>query len=355
MDVAYPVRHVRAAPDYDPLIWSLRSVAAHFPVDRVYLAGGIPSVIDRAKVTHLPTEPGEKWANILANLRAVLASDISEDFLWMNDDFFFLRDMDEFPVYDRGTIRKWLSYANQDDVYFGGMGSQAAILAAWGYDPDSTPNTDMHVPHVLNKTRLKALLDRVADEFPEHPLGHFRMIYGADSESVTLKDPKIKKSDVLPELSWPFASTDDATFTTGLVGHYLRLRYHRPSPFELADGPDLKGGMSMEPYLGELSGPDRELSNQERIYVRNLKSERLRLLGTAKPSRLTAIHAELAKFGIRPVKPAGPTEAAVAGPEEVRGRRGVEVSNTYCVECDREFKNPAGLAAHRRAKHEGDN
>lgn len=239
MDVAYPLRHKRPGR-YDPLVWSLRSLV-HIPHDRVFLAGGFAKEVDPTKVIHIPVaDYGEKWTNAAANLRAVLESDISEDFIWMNDDFFFHQDMKTVPLYHRETIgetwerlggdgRPKGSFEHQNFV--AGMLSQVRVLRDWGFS-DDTPNCDLHVPIVLNKTRLKEVLDYVKASHPKHPVGHFRALYGAGLSSERLADPKIKKIDRMPSPSWPFISSNEGSFRSGAVGKYVRFRYWQPSPYE---------------------------------------------------------------------------------------------------------------------------
>lgn len=231
MDVAYPLAVKRPRPD--PMIYSLRTLWHHVGVDRVFVAGGKPLMLDYdfGEVYHLPVpEAYDKWKHIGQNLEAVLASDISEDFLWMNDDFFVTQDAPEIPLYSFRTIRDRVDY-DKTAEWHRGMKSQYEILKAWGY-PDDTPCTDLHVPIVLNKTRLKDLLDRVKAEFPDHPIGHFRMLYGAGLEATPIQDHKIKSQD-LPDPSWTFISTNPNSWK-GPTGKLIRDRYWRKSPWEVS-------------------------------------------------------------------------------------------------------------------------
>src|SRR5690606_40521058 len=125
------------------------------------------------------------------------------DFIWMNDDFFFHQNRATVPLSHRepigetwerlgGASRPAGSFEHQN--FIAGMLSQVRVLREWGF-PDDTPNCDMHVPIVLNKTRLKEVLDRVGASHPKHPVGHFRALYGAGLSSERLADPKIKQTD----------------------------------------------------------------------------------------------------------------------------------------------------------------
>lgn len=303
MDVAYPVRHRRPPRELDHLIWSLRTLR-HLPdVGRVFLAGGRPEGL--TGIIHLPTPPASQWDSIGANLKAVVDSDISEEFVWMNDDFFFLRDLEAVDLVDRGPIARWgkkgSAGSQASSSFFAGMGAQVRILQAWGFDAETTMCTDLHAPIVLNKTRVAELIDRLDAEFPDHPVGHFRMLYGAGLSSRTITDPKIKTPDRLPPLDWDYVSTDEASFQHGLVGSYLRSRYWEPSPYESTPAVDVPT---------ERSARMATFRNKNTGYVVTLEP------GDSRYSRLSRMthRWELIPTSPEPEAPADPVEESAEEP-----------------------------------------
>jgi hypothetical protein len=228
VDIAYVAGTRRPSPD--PLVWSLRTMAYHYPVDRVYIAGGLPRALDPNMVHHLPTaQRGHKWGNLAENLRAIVASDIGDTFIYMNDDFFVVADVDSIPLMDRGpldayceTLRERGGADHQEFVV--GMRAQRDLLRQWGYiDP---PCTDLHAPQPTDKARMAELLERVARDHPDHPVGHWRALYGAGLDSVTIRDPKHRG-----EITGTYWSSSPQSWRD-TEGQWIRDRYWRPSPWE---------------------------------------------------------------------------------------------------------------------------
>lgn len=246
MDVAIPLRE--GATDSHPIIWMLRSMERHYsPMKRVFIIGGAPPPgLDPDFVIHVPVpQSSTKFVNIGNNVLATIESEIEDEFLWTNDDIFFLRDMEEIPLYCRTytfdpfvrRIQEVLKRAAQAgkvisrdfNDYLRGMIGQRDILQAWGYKDH--PLTDIHTPVVLRKDRLMETFERVSREFPEHELGHFRALYAAGLPAVPFADHKLQKATGLPP--------DDATFVSingkswgGEVGDWLRERFSSVSKYE---------------------------------------------------------------------------------------------------------------------------
>lgn len=245
MDLAVPVGGYRSPKEPEWLRWVLRTWAHHYPPDRVFIVGQWPHYLDPAQVTYIPTIQNEgKWANTETNLRAVMESDISEDFIWTNDDIFLLRDLDSLPLYASGTIADRISpmadksgsVPKPTQEFYNGMFRQAHAASIWGYDPTTALCCDLHVPIPVTKSRLKETLDRrddlgsnIALE-PVVPRGHWRMLYGLGLEAEVIEDRKFYGSE-LPEVSDTFASIAPSAWRRNF-GHYIRNRYWRASPWE---------------------------------------------------------------------------------------------------------------------------
>lgn len=209
----------------------------HLEVDRVWIAGDLPNWIDPATVEHLPTDQSSsKFTNIGRNIRAVAESSIADDFLWLNDDFFIIEDLEEIPLHSRPEpfgqlIENWNEHAGTTDhkAYIRGMRRQYQLLLEWGFD-ERIMCSDLHVPIPLNKGRLLEVLDRAAATAPDLEAGHFRALYGAGLEMVPIRDNK-RKGESLELGDPPFVSTSPVAWQRG-AGVEIRSRYWRRSPFE---------------------------------------------------------------------------------------------------------------------------
>lgn len=109
-DVFYPLGPGSLHHDLE-LKASMWSTVRHLKnFGRFFIAGEVPRCSGLPKFTHLPglvPTGRSKEHRIQANLRAALGcSEVSDEFLYMNDDFFFIADCDAltYPHYIEGTI-----------------------------------------------------------------------------------------------------------------------------------------------------------------------------------------------------------------------------------------------------------
>lgn len=194
------------------------------------MAGAEPEWL--RNVTYLPTEQaGSKHENIGENLMAYLQSPgISDEVLLMQDDIFLLGPPVLSRPYALGcSVRQLVTLTasqRRNHDYTLGLLSQMEILEAWGYDVDALPCLDStHHPLLVNSDELRALMERVAEEFPEHPLGHFKMLLVTvvDTSSTEVVS-HLGQSDCvmsMPPGAW-----------AGVLGEQVRKRFPRSSQFE---------------------------------------------------------------------------------------------------------------------------
>lgn len=236
MDLVVPLReHTRQGPN--PARWMLRTVHHHLPqVDRVVIVGDLPDWAEPD--VWIPSRNDRpKFTNIGNHLeRALRARDVSDEFIWTNDDIFLLADLTPMPVYARGPIDPYAANLKPDQghadhrAFIDGIRRQAALAKLWGYDPAATLNADCHAPIPLEKDRLAAVLERRDQDDPAIEAGHFRMIYGLGLEATVIKDPKVR-GDAVPDDDRVIVSTSTRSWE-GPCGDRIRNLYWRPSPWE---------------------------------------------------------------------------------------------------------------------------
>lgn len=139
--------------------YSLRSVEKHLSnFGRVFVIGEKPENIEN--IIHIPCgDKGEfKEVNIFYKvLRAAQEGDISENFLFFNDDHFLNKDQDveSFPNYNKGTLQDSI---NVKPYAVGGymtpLRNCQHALKTKGY---REINFDHHSPIVYNKTNIRLL------------------------------------------------------------------------------------------------------------------------------------------------------------------------------------------------------
>lgn len=153
MDVAYivdqPTRELRL---------SVRSLAAYVPHKRLFVVGSDPGWLSDAAIFVENNHPKKKddaaWA-IKEQLLKVCETDISDDFILMNDDLFILAETCEFPYYHKGTIPESLERI-KSGPYYGHLLATNAALKRRGLP---VLHFDGHWPIVYNKHKLKKIIE----------------------------------------------------------------------------------------------------------------------------------------------------------------------------------------------------
>jgi hypothetical protein len=224
-DVVYVVKEDE---NNEELRHSFRSLA-NLPHGRVWIAGYRPSwVVDEVGVIPV-RQRGTKWANSSRNmLSACRHPEVSQRFVYFNDDFFVMRPVDAVPVFNRGPARDVLG-ATPGSRYRRGGYATAEWLRRQGYaDPLSY---ELHLPIVLDKTAMIDVIEAgVRDRV--HPF-HKRTAYGnlmkLGGDSVA--DCKVADRTSIPGHG-PFASTAPEAFAYGRAGALIRATFDQPCRYE---------------------------------------------------------------------------------------------------------------------------
>jgi len=220
-------------PVNDELRHSLRSLE-NTPHRRVWIAGYAPEwVSDEVGVIPVP-QRGQKWANSTANLRAACGHpDVSDEFVYMNDDMFLLGPIDEVPVLHRGPLDEFLrEYANKGGpaTYWRGASATAEVMRRMGLtDPLSY---ELHVPMPVRKAAMIEAIDLGSSVRTLHKrtlYGNMAAIGGEQSIDFKVSSPGDRWS---PE--WPFISTSDKAWTEHDAGDHVRAMYAEPCVYERA-------------------------------------------------------------------------------------------------------------------------
>ena len=151
MDIVYFLAEKDGFYDYAELRHSLRSLAKHVSdVGQVFVFGPRPAWLRQA--VHRPVQDPyshNKDANIIRKMHLVcLNADISDPFLFVNDDHFFTRNClaGDFPYYHRGE----LPLRGRGD-YPRRLANTHQGLKARGL---GTLNFDVHAPILIQKGRF---------------------------------------------------------------------------------------------------------------------------------------------------------------------------------------------------------
>ena len=242
-DIVYVVKQGETNP---ALRYSLRSLS-NLPHGRVWIAGYKPRWV--TNVEHLPLrQTRTKYENSTANLLAAAThDDVSEEFVYFNDDFFVIQPMASIPILHRGPVSHVVDYylskyrhRRNAGAYVDGMVRTADILTGLGVDEPLS--YEVHAPLPMTKTGFREAV-RTASGHGITAL-HKRTLYGnlhglggevgfpgADQEG----DCKIFKDGMKWSPDWPFLSSGGAVLQNGEVGRFVRSLFPDPSPYEVPD------------------------------------------------------------------------------------------------------------------------
>ena len=230
LDIVYCLKE---RDKYEEFKYSLRSLK-NLPHGKIWVYGGCPDWLNLDLVEHVSVEQdkGNKWLNVADMLLQIAENDnITEDFIWFNDDFFVLQETDKLDYcYDRTLqIRAMDFYAlgwqRMNTRYSRRLLGASRALKSRGKD---ILNYELHLPIVFNRQSLK----QVIEKYPG--IGAKRSLYGNEYclGGIKRKDVKIYNLEDKPDKTWDFVSTSDSSFSQGAVGKYLRNKFRRKSEYE---------------------------------------------------------------------------------------------------------------------------
>ncbi|MFJ8852368.1 hypothetical protein [Streptomyces sp. NPDC102437] len=228
LDIVVPVREGAAN---EQLRYALRSWAVNLPHRRVWLVGGRPPWADG--VEHIPTRQAgrTKYRNTTAAMRAVCEHpDVSDTFLYCNDDFFVMRRLESMPVFHRGPVREVEAYyaTRGNGSYLRGLRETRDLLVGLGHeDPLSY---ELHVPLPIRKNGMFHALEVGGHLDVLHKRTAYGVLAGIGGERMA--DVKVLDRGPRFDTTGTYLSTMPDSFTNGMVGRHIRESFRRPGPYE---------------------------------------------------------------------------------------------------------------------------
>lgn len=157
IDVLYVLGH-GSKWENNELKYSLRSLEKYGKnVGRVFVIGQDPGFLSaEVTVVHRPDAGKNKEHNIADHIAYAAAKlPITEHFLWINDDFFFLKDTDiaTYPYYTAGELAQKVE-GSQKSGYRAALAQAEAQLKARRFP---TKNFEVHVPMIFSRAAMGKL------------------------------------------------------------------------------------------------------------------------------------------------------------------------------------------------------
>ena len=172
LDVVYCIKN---APTNEELRYSLRSLK-NIPHSKVWIFGYAPEWIRSVEIVRQDQKGLNKWEKCGYSLKSICENEgVTEDFIWFNDDFFVMSEIEKLPYYIDRTLEerfrdfKRKSFYGTPSRYAYRLQDAANALKTKGR---TTVNYELHIPMIFNRKKLLKLWDI----YPN--IGAHRSLYG---------------------------------------------------------------------------------------------------------------------------------------------------------------------------------
>ena len=208
MDIVYVCR----PGDNEELRYSIRSVVKNMPHDNIWLIGNKPKWYE-GNFLSVP-DTSNKYENIRNAIKSVsINSDISDDFVLMNDDFFVMNPLSEIPVFHGGLLIDKIN----DYITLVGMTRYVKLLMnthrfLTNYGIKNPLDYDIHTPIQMNKANLTKIIHK--KHFPRSMYGNIFNIGGTEIKDVKIypNTSNLYSKSYNIDTSIPYLSTLDSSF-----------------------------------------------------------------------------------------------------------------------------------------------
>lgn len=227
MDLVYICRQ----GDNEELRYSIRSAVKNFTHHDIWVIGYKPDWYSGNFVS-VPDEKA-KFDNIINCTSAI--SDIgaiSDDFILMNDDFFFLKPIGTMPTYHGGLLEdKIKRYNDMGATRYATLLNKTYLKLIRRGIKDPL-DYDIHVPMPMNKQKLKESIKKAY--LPRSGYGNIHNVGGTQIKDVKTYPLKSRLSSNSYDFSsgdMPFVSTEDGSFEE-VYNTVLKNMFTVPSKYE---------------------------------------------------------------------------------------------------------------------------
>lgn len=230
IDIVYILKEGK---ENEELKYSLRSLENKmFNYDRVVFVGGKPDKIEPDLYIPMKQECHSKWDNARNNIYNLCThTELSNNILLMNDDFFVMRKTDAEKIINRywGTLKQHIERIEQknrgDSKYTRKL--EHSLLYFKKHGIDEPLNFETHTPFVFERDKMWLLMEKKMNIILRTGYGMFW-----DCDKIEEKDYKFSKKDFNYNGSERFISSSDYSFREGEIGEYIRKTFNKPSRFE---------------------------------------------------------------------------------------------------------------------------
>lgn len=239
IDIVYLVIN-NSDNDSQELRYSLRSLK-NIPHRKVYIVGEKPEWV--RNVEFIPVlQDRPRIDNVMTSMTTAVSHEvISEDFILMNDDFFFMKQIDFLPALNFGLMKEAIArYEHrypEGSYYISSMKRTHKSLVERGIAHPLS--YELHIPMMFNKYKAMTMLRD--EQWPYHIRSYYGNIYATGGQSVADVEVFLEQRHNSPLYQQDpekyldeqlLLSATGGSFGRGLVGSFIRSRFSEASMYE---------------------------------------------------------------------------------------------------------------------------
>jgi hypothetical protein len=223
---------------HKPLMYSIRSAEKHLDFRHIWLIGKKPDLFnDKIKVIEYDDgvdrfSAGGRYKYFQRTKFELVVEEkgISRDFIWMNDDFYILKNIREILPYHIGELSKWGEKRTGYKKKVFGQLWMSIIRKIENLFPDGY-FFEGHFPIVFNKSKMRKVLREIDDDLLAAIRSYYYNTYKIKSECI--KDVKVYDTEELEyKKDCPFISSRDKIEREWELIGFLKKRFPDKSSYE---------------------------------------------------------------------------------------------------------------------------
>lgn len=223
------------------LRYSIRSAVSNLKFNNLIVVGDRPSFLSDEAI-HLPAEVKKgkieskylfKHIDMLEKARAIIQDKrIAKNIIWCNDDFYVMKEYNEFPYYYNGTIKDWYDSQNNWEKAGGKKSKTWNIYISELYKRFPKGKWyEVHCPIVFNKRKLAKVIKDCNLQHLGTIRSYYANYYGVKSEET--KDYKIYTINNFKKYKTaPFISTTNIMGRFSPVIDFLKTKFPNKTIYE---------------------------------------------------------------------------------------------------------------------------
>lgn len=230
-DIVIPVKYTSMN---DELRYAIRSLETNMSYRSLVVLGYRPGWLEPDHHISFNQKAGSKYLNTTQMMKMACEDpNVSDPFIWTNDDIFAIQPMPTLPHLNRGPVERVLkAYLEKGSrVYAEGMQETLDLMREFGLEGPFM-SYELHMPMLIEKNPMLEVLSMTKNRTS---VLHKRTFYGnwVSYNGLTVPDCKIYREDQNWPSNFPFLSTSDQSFLHFYVGTWLRHKFPAQSSYEI--------------------------------------------------------------------------------------------------------------------------